>query len=149
MAGSSALTITVDASQAIAALGAISGPAMQAKLGTALREAALFGERAVAEKTPVKTGVLRASVKAAQAGPLSWRIASPVVYAPMVEAGTRAHVIRPKRVKVLAFAVGGTKIFTRQVHHPGSKGARMFAQGAEALRSALPGILQKHVRPGT
>lgn len=140
-------TITVDASKAIAQLQQLSGPGMQAKLGSALREGALYGERAVAEATPVRTGALRASVKASQSGPLAWRIASPLTYAPMVESGTRPHVIRPRRAKILAFTVGGTRVFARAVNHPGTKGAQMFAKGAEALRSGLPAILAKWVKP--
>lgn len=144
MAGSP-FSITVDASQAIKALGALSGPGMAAKLSAALREAALFAERAVASKAPVKTGVLRASIKAAQEGALAWRIASPVVYAPVVEGGSRPHVIRPRGGRFLAFEVGGARVYARQVRHPGTRGRFMFRDGAAALQSALPGILAKHV----
>src|SRR5678809_1192662 len=52
---------------------------------------------------------IRDRIKAAQSGAMSWRIASPIAYAPVVEAGSRAHEIRPKRAKVLAFQVDGTK----------------------------------------
>lgn len=143
MAGN--LTITIDATQAIAALGALSGPGMQAKLALGLRELALLGEREVAAKTPVKTGALRASITAAAQGPLAWKIASPLPYAAAVEGGSRPHVIRPRRAKLLAFQVGGTRVFARQVRHPGSRGVGMFAQGAQAVAAALPVVLGRIV----
>lgn len=139
------LTITVDASKAIAALGALSGPGMQAKLSMGLREAALLGEREVAGKTPVRTGALRASVKATQQGPLAWKIASPLPYAAIVEGGSRPHTITPKRAKLLSFQVGGARVFARRVNHPGTRAVGMFKQGAATLQAALPGILARIV----
>lgn len=35
--------------------------------------------------------------------------------------GTRKHIIRPRRRKVLKFRVGGRTVFARVVHHPGTK----------------------------
>lgn len=42
--------------------------------------------------------------------------------------GTRPHVIRPKRAKVLAFTVGGRRVFARVVHHPGNKPTKWFTK---------------------
>ena len=139
------VSIQVDVSAALAALGQISGEGLTRKLGGALSEAALYGERAVVGFTPVKTGALRASVKASQTAPLGWKIASPLTYAPAVEAGSKAHVIRPKNGRLLRFAVGGNVVYARQVRHPGTKGRRMFAQGADKLRAQLGAILGRHL----
>lgn len=134
------LEITVDTTQAQAMLAKLSGPNMAAKLTATLTEAALLGERLVAAKTPVRTGALRASVKASAAGPLAWRIASPLDYAAVVESGSKAHEIRPRRARILAFTVGGTKVFARRVVHPGTKGAQMFGRSAPEIAAALPEI---------
>lgn len=39
----------------------------------------------------------------------------------LLEYGTVAHVIAPKRASALRFVVNGTAIFRRLVHHPGTK----------------------------
>jgi hypothetical protein len=42
-------------------------------------------------------------------------------YGGFVEFGTKPHTIRPKKPGgYLVFTVGGTKVFARQVKHPGS-----------------------------
>lgn len=38
-----------------------------------------------------------------------------------VDEGTKPHIIRPKRAKILHFSVGGAEVFTSIVHHPGTK----------------------------
>lgn len=35
--------------------------------------------------------------------------------------GTRPHLIRPRRAKALRFDVGGTTVFAKLVHHPGTR----------------------------
>jgi HK97 gp10 family phage protein len=75
-------------------------------------------------RAPVKTGNLRQS--------LGIRVESDRVtigpnerqapYAGYVEFGTKPHVIRPKKSGgVLVFTVGGTKVFTTKVNHPGTQ----------------------------
>lgn len=140
------LTITVDTTQATAMLARFSGPMLATKLAATLTEAALLGERLVAAKTPVRTGVSRASVKAQAASPLAWRITSPLAHMPILESGSRAHEIRPRRARILSFAVGGARVFARRVHHPGTKGAQMFARSAPEIAAALPQIAERHLR---
>lgn len=74
---------------------------------------------------PVDTGRLRASIRVERRSVLGlrmrWTIGSDVEYAPMVNDGTRPHVIRPKNAKVLRFKVGGQTVFARVVHHPGTR----------------------------
>lgn len=72
-------------------------------------------------RVPVKTGKLRTS--------LSIRIETNKViigphtsYDAAVEFGSKPHVIVPKKPGgVLVFTVGGTKVFTRKVRHPGTR----------------------------
>lgn len=141
------IELTIDVSKAVVALRAISGPGMQTKLNGALREAALYGERAVVGFTPVKTGALRASIGSRQQGALGWKISSSLTYAPMVEEGTRAHTIRPRGGKFLRFTVGGSVVYARSVRHPGSKGAKMFARSVPLITAQLPAIVAKVLRP--
>jgi HK97 gp10 family phage protein len=69
---------------------------------------------------PVKTGKLRTSL-AIQVGANSVTIGPHTDYAGFVEFGTKPHVIRPKKPGgVLVFTVGGVKVFTRKVNHPGT-----------------------------
>lgn len=73
---------------------------------------------------PVDTGRLRSSISARPRvtfrGP-TVRVAADVNYATFVENGTKPHVIRPRRAKVLKFKVGGRTVYARIVHHPGTK----------------------------
>ncbi len=42
-----------------------------------------------------------------------------------IEGGTRPHVIRPRAARVLAFDVGGRRVFAHRVNHPGTKPKRV------------------------
>lgn len=42
-------------------------------------------------------------------------------HAAIIEDGSRPHVIRPRRARILAFDAGGRRVFTNVVHHPGTK----------------------------
>lgn len=43
-------------------------------------------------------------------------------HAVFIEEGTRPHIIRPRVARVLAFDVGGRRVFAKVVHHPGTQG---------------------------
>lgn len=82
---------------------------------------------------PVRTGRLRASgrmdIKITHVGP-SGSVTFPVSYAQFVHEGTRAHIIRAKKKKVLRFrGATGQFVYRREVHHPGTR-ARPFLQRA-------------------
>lgn len=65
-------------------------------------------------------------------GELRTRITNVAPYASYIERGTRPHVIRPVRARMLRFTVGqGTVVFAREVHHPGTKPYRILT---DALR---------------
>ena len=82
---------------------------------------------------PVDTGRLRASIRVERRSIFGlrqrWTVGSDVEYAPMVNDGTRPHIIRPKRAQVLRFKVGGRTVFAKVVHHPGTR-ARPFLDRA-------------------
>ena len=61
-----------------------------------------------------------------------------MVYAPMVNDGTRPHIIRPKRAQALRFRVGGRVVYARVVRHPGTK-ARPFLDRALREVAAVSG----------
>lgn len=88
--------------------------------------------RETQDATPVGlTGALRDTERTTQAEVLGNVIASsieaPMPYASFPDSGTRAHVIRPKRGKVLVFESGGETVFARVVHHPGNTARNFFA----------------------
>lgn len=114
-----------------------------AKLGGVVREAALFGERTVVGFTPVDTGAAKASITSARVTALEWRIVSPLYYVPLLEDGTRAHVIVPKHKKVLKFKVGAATVFTKIVKHPGTKPYRMFARSIPIITRHLEALIPK------
>ncbi|MEU2510166.1 HK97 gp10 family phage protein [Streptomyces sp. NPDC007863] len=74
---------------------------------------------------PVDTGRLRASIRVERRSFFGlrqrWTVGSDVEYAPMVNDGTKPHIIRPKRAQVLRFKVGGRTVFAKVVHHPGTR----------------------------
>ena len=82
---------------------------------------------------PVDTGRLRASIRVERRSFFGlrqrWTVGSDVDYAPMVNDGTKPHIIRPKRAKALRFKVGGKTVYAMVVHHPGTR-ARPFLDRA-------------------
>lgn len=138
------ISIQIDVSKALEALGQLQGANMTRRLSAALHEAALFGERQVVGFTPVKTGALRASVKASAVGALGWKIASPLPYVVPVELGSKPHTIRPHG-KFLRFPGGSGVVYARVVNHPGTRARRMFAQGADKIRAQIGAILARHL----
>lgn len=74
---------------------------------------------------PVDTGRLRASGRTEFHRTLTLRptvaIVFDVSYAPMVNDGTRPHIIRPRRTQALRFTIGGRVVYAKVVHHPGTR----------------------------
>ena len=46
------------------------------------------------------------------------------------DAGTRAHEILPRNVRMLRFKVNGATVFRRRVYHPGTKAVHFMRAGA-------------------
>lgn len=89
--------------------------------------------REARSRVPVRTGNLQRSIRRRNA---TLRRATVVGHysANFVDAGTKAHVIRPKRAKRLRFTSGGNTIFAKKVNHPRVR-ARPFKK--ESARAAL------------
>lgn len=95
--------------------------------------------KAARPKVPVRTGRLRGSIRRRSA--TQKRAVVEAHYtANFIDADVKAHDIVPKKKKQLIFqGSGGRTIFSRKVHHRGSKGNRFKRRAAhEGLRKAPP-----------
>lgn len=83
---------------------------------------------------PVKTGKTRSSIRRKNA---SQRKATVVGFYPVnfIDAGAKAHDIKPRRASVLKFSAGGETVFRKKVHKP-RQAPRPFKRraGEEGLR---------------
>jgi hypothetical protein len=68
--------------------------------------------------------------------------------APFVEESTRPHEIRPCNAGMLSFRVApdGRRVYAHVVHHPGTRGAHMFAIAALILEGELGEVLAEPLR---
>ena len=114
-----------------------------AQLAT-VREAKLLVHR--------KTGHLGRSIVPGAISGDHAKVEARTPYAATVELGSRAHVIRPKKAKVLAW--GGTRRlsgalakgskpthFAREVHHPGTKPYPYLIPGAKKAVADLKDVI--------
>ncbi|MCW4044811.1 MAG: hypothetical protein NWE94_04765 [Candidatus Bathyarchaeota archaeon] len=84
---------------------------------------------------PRKTGYL-ASTIVKQTGDGEAQIEALAPYTTYVVNGTRPHIIRPVNASVLAFqSASGKMVFTRLVHHPGTKPNPWMQKAAEYARN--------------
>jgi hypothetical protein len=86
----------------------------------------------------MKTGKLRASIRVDHSSNRlghTLRIGSSVSYALAHHEGTKPHIITPKNNEVLRFSTGTRVIYTKQVHHPGTKANRYLS---DQLRIFIP-----------
>jgi len=97
-------------------------------------------------RVPVKTGELRESL-GVRVEPNRVIVGPTAKHAPYVEFGTRAHEIRAKNKKALAFKVGGNMVVVQKVNHPGTK-ARPFVRPAfEAWKESLgPAVAEANIQ---
>jgi hypothetical protein len=91
-------------------------------------------------RCPYNHGILRASIRVkyptGKTGPyanakgprligvvdkMTALVGTGIKYAAPVEFGSRPHIIRAKNVKYLHFKIKGKSIFTKVVHHPGTR----------------------------
>lgn len=69
-------------------------------------------------------------------------VGSTSIKAVWVTYGTPAHIIVPKRAKVLRFEINGEVIWTKEVHHPGTKPNDFLGRARErAEREFIPRLL--------
>lgn len=72
------------------------------------------------------------------------RSGSPLAH--LLEAGTKAHAIFPKKASVLAFEVGGKSIFARSVQTPGTKPYPTFKPVLADRREEIVATLTAAIR---
>lgn len=105
-------------------------------------------EAKVLEMPHRKTGNLGRSIRVAEVTLSSVTIEATAGYARFVELGTRAHIIRPKNGKVLAWggprrlsgslrSGGKPTHFATIVHHPGTKPSPFLLPGAERAYAGI------------
>jgi Bacteriophage HK97-gp10, putative tail-component len=93
-----------------------------------------------------RTGRLRSGITAyfvSGGRSVTWEILSPAPYSMFIEAGTRPHVIRPKRARALRFEIGGQVIFAGKVNHPGTKPYPFAGPGMQQAERTLMRELEK------
>jgi hypothetical protein len=123
-----------------------------------LRDLQLAAVAKAKHLVPRKTGLLGRSIGPGSLGPTTAVIHARTRYAAFVEFGTKAHVIRPKRRRALAWAAtaGGARLsgrartgaalrFATKVNHPGTKAQPFLMPGAKhAIKVAgVDGIVEK------
>lgn len=91
--------------------------------------------REAKRRIPKRTGFTAASIRRRNATQKKATVVGSFV-ANFIDAGTKAHDIKPKRAKGLYFTTGGRTIFAKKVHHRATK-ARPFKRAA-----ALEGLRQ-------
>lgn len=128
-----------------------------------LKDASMHNKRIIARKvrripfrarriadgmTPVDTGRLRqghSEIMRASGSSYEVGLRNVVEYATAVHDGTGPHVIVPKRAKVLAFTVGGKKVFTKKVNHPGSKGTPFFTDPMNTVNDQVTAEIMNEI----
>lgn len=105
--------------------GGISQMAVPRAMAIWENEIAPVVKEAVRFNAPVRTGRLRDSVvmeRRARKGGIEITFLSDTPYAGYVERGTPAHMIYPRRARMLHWVdPGGESVFRKEVHHPGTR----------------------------
>jgi hypothetical protein len=109
-----------------------------------IEEAAEYASKQMFVNAPYKTGFLRQNIRT-QINPNEATIKSLASYTLFVELGTRPHLIRPVNASVLAFQSGtsGNMVFTKLVHHPGTKPNPFVAKTAMETRDEAGNIAKR------
>jgi hypothetical protein len=113
------------------------------EIGLELKRRANRVRDAAKRQVPVKTGRLKRSIRvyghSRNAMGQTLRIGTSVPYAKYVHDGTKPHMIYPRRKQVLKFKSGnvigasGGYIYTRQVHHRGTKPNRFLKDNVKFM----------------
>jgi len=103
-----------------------------------IEKAANIIKKHVCYYAPERTGALRRSIEVKVIPPSGAVVVVGVEYAPYVEAGTRPHMIYPRKPGgVLRFTVSGEVVFAKYVRHPGFPGRFFIKRG---LEDAIPEV---------
>ena len=73
-----------------------------------------------------RTGTLENSIGWRGASGRAAEVFAEAEYAPFVEFGTRAHIIRPRKRKALRFFAGGETVLAKKVFHPRTRPRPFF-----------------------
>ena len=130
------ITISLTAS-GISVLG-VSIPSLGADLVHAVTDQAYLAMRV---RAPVKTGELRDSITKRSVG-LHGEVTVGAPHGVFVALGTRPHLIMPVRARALRFEAGGRIVFTKLVHHPGTRPNPFVQRAADIVQGLIPDIFQ-------
>ena len=120
-------------------LASASGLGIERAAAEVIRDTAYGIQHAAMQYAPVRTGRLRDSIQVSFDGALKATIGPTVPYGPYQEFGTASrgefggpvYVIRPRNTAALSFVVGGKRIVTRKVTHPGVRAKRYMRRAVE------------------
>jgi len=131
-------TITSDLDKTVAAF--------PKALGRALRYITLDLHGNLVKEAPKDHGKLAGSWTPQQMGELYWAINSKTKYRFMIETGTKAHEIRPKTKKSLAFKVQGEWVFCTLVKHPGTKANPYITRSIDKTEKRVGEFVDKAIK---
>ena len=98
------------------------------------------------KEAPIKTGGLRRSIDL-RYKPISVSVFTNKDYAIPVHEGSRAHIILPRRAKVLRFKTqSGKVVYTKRVRHPGYKGNPFMERAVDRIKGTVEKIFEKASR---
>lgn len=93
------------------------------------------------KKNSYKTGALSRSINTIYGKQgMEATIQATAAHGIFIEEGTKAHIIKPKNKKALAFSSGNKMVFAKKVKHPGTK-AKPFM--APAFNKNAPEFLER------
>ena len=102
--------------------------------------------REARQRVPVRSGKLKKSIKTRfSTVKLEGQVYSNVPYAHLVEFGSRAHTVRPKKKKALRFFKGGP-VFTKRSRIPAQAGKPFFKPSYDYVEPQLIRDVKKAVR---
>lgn len=141
-------TVKVPEGELSKAIGQISAWDGKSRLRVegALRRGTSGVAREARQRVPVRTGKLKKSIKTRfSAVKLEGQVYSNVPYAHLVEFGSRAHTVRPKKKKALRFFKGGP-VFTKRSRIPAQAGKPFFKPSYDYVEPQLLRDVKKAVQ---
>jgi hypothetical protein len=130
---------SADLRQLAADLDQATGMGIERACAEVIRTAAQGIQSQAMAYAPVKTGALRDSIQVSYDGPFKATIGPTVPYGPYQEFGTASrgefggspYVIKPRNAAALSFIVGGKRVVTQRVVHPGVRAKRYMRRAVE------------------